>query len=75
MHDARDIYRAFGMINFHHFHHKFAVLDGHTLINGSYNWTRGADRNNRENFMRTGDPVLVQAYRKAFDALWDEMSP
>jgi len=25
-----------------HMHHKFAIFDGNRLINGSYNWTRGA---------------------------------
>jgi len=57
----------------HHFHHKFAVLDGSRLINGSYNWTRGADRNNRENFMITNDPRLVARYVEAFEALWNEL--
>ena len=31
-----------------------SVLDGTALLNGSYNWTRGADQNNRENFLLTG---------------------
>lgn len=33
----------------HHMHHKFAVLDGDTLLNGSYNWTRSASAFNEEN--------------------------
>jgi mitochondrial cardiolipin hydrolase len=56
-------------------HHKFAVIDGHTLINGSYNWTRAASRDNRENFLISGDPQLVQAYQDAFERLWTEFAP
>ena len=58
----------------HHFHHKFALFDSQVLVNGSYNWTRGADRSNRENFMRTGDPVLVRAYIDAFEKMWNELN-
>ena len=57
----------------HHFHHKFAVIDGHVLLNGSYNWTRSADMNNRENFMLSEEPTLVRRYARAFDALWAEL--
>jgi cardiolipin hydrolase len=55
-------------------HHKFAVIDRHTLINGSYNWTRAASAENRENFLLTGDPPLVLAYQRAFERLWAELS-
>ena len=54
----------------HHFHHKFAVLDDNTVITGSYNWTRGADHKNRENFVVSHNPRLVHAYGHAFDDLW-----
>ncbi len=57
----------------HHFHHKFAVADGRTLVTGSYNWTRGADLNNRENFLITEDPSLVRAFSEAFEAMWSEL--
>src|SRR5262249_29551038 len=39
-----------------HMHHKFAVLDGATLLTGSYNWTRGAARDNEENLIVTSEP-------------------
>ena len=58
----------------HHFHHKFAVRDGAALLNGSYNWTRGADRHNRENFLVTHDPGLVRSYGDAFQAMWDALA-
>ncbi len=57
----------------YHFHHKFAVLDERLVITGSYNWTRGADRNNRENFLLSEEPALIRRYQQAFDALWAEL--
>src|SRR5437762_852187 len=32
-----------------HMHHKYALFDAKWLLNGSYNWTRGAARDNQEN--------------------------
>jgi len=57
----------------HHFHHKFAIFDRRTLVNGSYNWTRGADRHNRENFMVTDDRVAVTHYQAGFDEMWSAL--
>ncbi|MCB9679676.1 MAG: hypothetical protein H6737_31505 [Alphaproteobacteria bacterium] len=57
----------------YHFHHKFAVFDGERLLNGSYNWTRGAANDNRENFLLTWEPRLVRAYSMAFEKLWAEL--
>ena len=59
----------------HHFHHKFAILDGRRLLNGSYNWTRSGDRYNHENLMLTTDPRLVKKYVTAFDEMWEELGP
>ena len=56
----------------HHMHHKFAVIDGDTLLTGSYNWTRSAARSNQENLLITEDPSAVKAYRREFDRLWEE---
>lgn len=57
----------------HHMHHKFAVLDGATLLNGSYNWTRSAGAFNEENVIVTSEPSLVQAFAHQFSALWDRL--
>jgi len=58
----------------HHFHHKFALFDGRRLVTGSYNWTRGADQDNRENFLVTDARDLVAAYSRAFESLWEELA-
>jgi cardiolipin hydrolase len=56
-----------------HMHHKFAVFDRQRLVNGSYNWTRGAAEQNEENLIDTGDPALVAAFAGAFEALWERL--
>ncbi len=52
-------------------HHKFAVIDGHILITGSYNWTASAEISNYENllvFENAGE--LADEFEKEFNALW-----
>jgi len=53
-----------------HMHHKFALFDGVRLLNGSYNWTRGAAEVNYENVVDTADPKLVAAFAAEFERLW-----
>ena len=54
-----------------HMHHKFAILDGDTLINGSFNWTRHAVISNRENVVITrAAPLLTKAFRDEFNKMW-----
>jgi len=57
-----------------HMHHKFAIFDGTRLLNGSYNWTRGAARDNMENLVDTGDPKLIAPFQREFDAIWTKLS-
>lgn len=57
-----------------HMHHKFAVFDGTILLTGSYNWTRGAAMNNKENLVVTHDVRLVRPFRTTFDNLWNEFA-
>ncbi len=54
-------------------HHKYAIFDGTRLLNGSYNWTRGAAHDNEENIIDTGDPRLIGAFQKHFDELWAKL--
>ena len=58
----------------YHMHHKFAVFDKSTLLNGSYNWTRGAALNNEENFIVTSHPGLVRSFLIEFEALWTRLA-
>jgi mitochondrial cardiolipin hydrolase len=58
-----------------HMHHKFALLDNHTLLTGSYNWTRSAALYNHENLVVTNQPNLVQDFGREFDRLWQELVP
>jgi len=57
----------------YHMHHKFAVFDDSHLLNGSYNWTRGAAESNEENFIVTNDRRLVTIFGEAFEALWQQL--
>jgi len=54
-----------------HMHHKFALFDGLRLINGSYNWTRGAAAINYENLIDSADPGLLQRFAAEFERLWN----
>ena len=54
-----------------HMHHKFCIVDGLNLINGSFNWTRSASERNQENIVISQDAALVRQFQNEFDALWD----
>ncbi len=56
-----------------HMHHKFAIIDGTRLLNGSYNWTRSASEVNEENLVVSNDPRLVAAFQDQFDRLWQRL--
>jgi mitochondrial cardiolipin hydrolase len=58
----------------HHMHHKFALLDGATLLNGSYNWTRSAATFNEENLIVTSDAALVGSFARQFEAMWSRLA-
>jgi phosphatidylserine/phosphatidylglycerophosphate/cardiolipin synthase-like enzyme len=53
-----------------HMHHKFAIFDTRRLLHGSFNWTRGAARDNQENIVVTDDPRLIAAFGREFERLW-----
>jgi phosphatidylserine/phosphatidylglycerophosphate/cardiolipin synthase-like enzyme len=58
-----------------HMHHKFAILDGRVLLNGSYNWTRSASRENNENLVISRDPDLIAAFTREFERCWAVAEP
>ena len=54
-------------------HHKFAIFDGKTLIDGSFNWTRGASEHNLENIIVTDEARLVGQFTREFEELWGKL--
>jgi phosphatidylserine/phosphatidylglycerophosphate/cardiolipin synthase-like enzyme len=58
-----------------HMHHKFAVFDGSLALTGSYNWTRGAARDNEENLVISDAPRFVEAFQGEFERLWRQLDP
>lgn len=53
-----------------HMHHKFAIFDNSTLVNGSFNWTRSASRYNQENILVTKDKELISRFSSAYENIW-----
>jgi len=51
-------------------HHKFAVLDKKTVLNGSFNWTPPAVMYNQENVVVSSDPQRVKFYEEQFQVIW-----
>ena len=57
-----------------HMHHKFALIDGEWLLNGSFNWTRSASERNEENLIATNDAELLRQFQRCFDQLWGALA-
>ncbi|MEM9194651.1 MAG: phospholipase D-like domain-containing protein [Myxococcota bacterium] len=57
----------------HHMHHKFALFDQRVVLTGSYNWTRSAQKHNRENIAVSEDPKLIRGYHQGFETLWTDL--
>ncbi|KAF9928265.1 hypothetical protein FBU30_002532 [Linnemannia zychae] len=55
-------------------HHKFAIIDDALVINGSYNWTKGARFDNKENLTLTNSTKAVQGFKGEFERLWAEFA-
>ncbi len=53
-------------------HHKFVILDGHTVLAGSYNWTLESEEENYDNLVILRDPQVARDYAREFEALWAE---
>lgn len=56
----------------YHMHHKFMIVDGKTLLTGSYNWTRSAARFNQENVLSMQDANVISSFQEHFDELWEK---
>ncbi len=53
-------------------HHKFVILDGRTVLAGSYNWTLESEEENYDNLVILRDLRVAQDYAREFEALWEE---
>jgi phosphatidylserine/phosphatidylglycerophosphate/cardiolipin synthase-like enzyme len=56
-------------------HRKLAIVDGDTVVAGSFNWSPQAATSNYENLIvLSGQPErpLVQEYQTEFDAMWND---
>ena len=51
-------------------HHKFAVIDNHTVITGSFNWSPSAAHQNDEVLMVIHSPLLAAHFTREMDRLW-----
>eukprot|EP01023_Acetabularia_acetabulum_P002357 TRINITY_DN10932_c0_g1_i5.p1 TRINITY_DN10932_c0_g1~~TRINITY_DN10932_c0_g1_i5.p1 ORF type:complete len:192 (-),score=12.66 TRINITY_DN10932_c0_g1_i5:314-889(-) len=55
----------------YHMHHKFCVIDGKILINGSFNWTRQAVLHNQENIVIMNDQRVIKPFQQKFEQMWN----
>lgn len=55
-------------------HHKFCVIDKHTVITGSYNWTHKAKSNEENVVITKGDSVLAEQFIGEFDKLLEQFN-
>ena len=51
-------------------HHKFAVIDGKTVITGSFNWSPAAAHTNDETLLVIDSPTLAAHFTREMDRLW-----
>jgi len=56
-------------------HHKFALVDGKMLVNGSFNWTGQAVMANNENVVITNEENIVGKFVEEFERLWIQFDP
>jgi len=54
------------------FHHKVFVLDGHTVLTGSLNFSENADDSNDENVIIVTNEDIAAQYLQEFDRRWAE---
>jgi phosphatidylserine/phosphatidylglycerophosphate/cardiolipin synthase-like enzyme len=54
------------------FHHKVIIIDGSTVVTGSFNFTANAVESNDENLLIIHDPAVAELYEAEFAARWQE---
>ncbi|NEO31055.1 MAG: DUF1669 domain-containing protein [Symploca sp. SIO3C6] len=51
-------------------HHKFAIIDGQTVITGSQNWSWAANTNNDETVLVIDNPTVAAHFQREFENLY-----
>ncbi|BAY96659.1 hypothetical protein NIES37_05930 [Tolypothrix tenuis PCC 7101] len=54
-------------------HHKFAVIDGNTVITGSHNWSEAANNGNDETLLVIENPKVAAHYVREFARLYTKV--
>jgi phosphatidylserine/phosphatidylglycerophosphate/cardiolipin synthase-like enzyme len=52
-------------------HDKLAIIDGHIVITGSFNYTADSNYNNDENLVVLDSQALAAAYEQEFQTIWN----
>jgi phosphatidylserine/phosphatidylglycerophosphate/cardiolipin synthase-like enzyme len=56
-------------------HDKLAIIDGHIVITGSFNYTADSNYNNDENLVVLDSQALAAAYEQEFQTIWNASAP
>jgi phosphatidylserine/phosphatidylglycerophosphate/cardiolipin synthase-like enzyme len=56
-------------------HNKVAIIDGTTVISGSFNWTANAENYNAENLLIIVDPIIAAAFTANFNLHFAHSDP
>lgn len=54
------------------YHHKYCLVDGLTVLTGSYNWTVQGNIHNHENVVIFSDRKAAEAFREDFEKAWND---
>lgn len=55
-------------------HDKVAIIDGHIIITGSFNWSTEANLHDRENLVVIDSTTWAAAYEQNFQQIWNASS-
>ena len=53
-------------------HHKVIILDGETVIFGSFNFSASANDSNDENVIIVHDTLFARLFQEEFELVWAE---
>lgn len=53
-------------------HHKVMIIDGQTVVTGSYNFTLNASRSNDETLMVLEDSTIAAAFLEEWERVWEQ---